>query len=319
MELRHLRYFIAAAEEQHFSRAADRLCVTRPAVSRMISDLEEELGTQLFERSAHRIKLTAAGAVMLERLRGVMKELTLTLELTKRVGSGKSGILNIGHGSSTLHHPLFRASIKQVNDEFPDVALSFFEGTHVDQLNALRDGTLHVSFTHSPISESVPKRRSRNFSIPTDDESEFVRLPIQTGRLAVALASSHPLAARKNLKLSDLANEAFINVPLSSTSPSSGKIAALCMEAGFEARVAQEVKNTEAQLNLVAAGIGIGLLVTLPTSRYPDDIKVMPLQGVKLMTKFELLCLKSRQSEPVIKQFANIVRRLVMQDHFPMD
>src|SRR6516225_4968796 len=119
MELRHLRYFIAAAEEEHFGRAATRLHITRPAVSQIIADLEDELGTQLFERLAHTVKLTAAGRTLLPYLTRVMDELNEAVILTKRVGQGKTGTLKIGYGSLTLMHSIFRAAIKEFHEKYP--------------------------------------------------------------------------------------------------------------------------------------------------------------------------------------------------------
>ena len=159
MELRHLRYFVAAAEEEHFSRAAERLCVSRSAVSQIISDLEEELGTQLFERKTRGVKLTTAGAVYLQRLQRIFGDLAQATEVTKRVGSGKVGTLNLGYGSATLHHPVFRAAIKQLHNDCPQIALSLFEGSSIEQLQALRAGTVHLRFTHTFIPESVASKR----------------------------------------------------------------------------------------------------------------------------------------------------------------
>ncbi|WP_454751908.1 thiolase C-terminal domain-containing protein [Cupriavidus necator] len=112
MELRHLRYFIAAAEEEHFGRASERLHVTRPAISQIIADLEAELGTLLFERQAHRVTLTAAGKALLPPLQAIMGDLNQAIAMARRVGEGKSGALNIGYGSLTLMHPLFRTAVK---------------------------------------------------------------------------------------------------------------------------------------------------------------------------------------------------------------
>lgn len=305
MELRHLRYFVAAAEEQHFSRAADRLCVTRPAVSRLISDLEDELGTQLFERSAHRIQLTTAGTVMLGRLRKVLADLAVTVEVTKRVGAGASGILTIGYGSATLQHPLFRAALKQVHEELPDVFVSLVEGPSVELIDALRAGTMHVGFTHRAVAEGRGE--------PDEHDREFARLPIANARLAVALPAGHALAGHEQVELAQLAGEDFIVVPLSNASPSFGKLAALCMQAGFEARIVQEVRNSVAQLNLVALGVGVGLLVSLPGARYPSDVRVIPLEDARFSTRFELTCLRSREQEPVVRQFTSIVQRLAAQ------
>lgn len=318
MELRHLRYFVAAAEELHFSRAADRLCVTRPAVSRMISDLEQELGAQLFERSNQGIKLTAAGAIMLARVQSNLADLNTTFDVTKKVALGKSGILNVGYGASSLYHPVFRAAIKQVHDEFPEIVLSFVEGRRIEQLSALRDGTIDVGFMQNPTPSGAARGRGRKGANPTNELPEFARLPIQSSTLAVALPRTHPLAGRGSLKLFDLTGEEFITVSLSSISPSYGRLVTLCMDAGFEPKGMLEVKNAAAQLGLVSIGLGIGILVTLPSSRYPDDIAVVPLEGVDFSTRFELLCLKSRKADPVIRHFTDIARNCMGQTQLPL-
>lgn len=139
MELRHLRYFIAAAEEEHFGRASDRLCVTRPAVSQIISDLESELGMPLFERLAHRVRLTAAGRALLPELQALMTDLSQAIVKAKRVGQGKTGSLNIGYGSLTLMNSLFRTAIKQFRELYPEVTLSLLEMPTPEQPRALAE------------------------------------------------------------------------------------------------------------------------------------------------------------------------------------
>src|SRR6516164_6228057 len=133
MELRHLRYFIAAAEEEHFGRAAERLHVTRPAVSKLVADLEAELETPLFERLAHGVKLTEAGHALLPMLKAAMTDLTDAFAVAKRVGQGKRGSLSIGYGSLTLLHPLFRAAVKQFRETCPDVTLTLVEAPSAEQ------------------------------------------------------------------------------------------------------------------------------------------------------------------------------------------
>lgn len=316
MELRHLRYFVAAAEEEHFARAADRLCISRPAVSQIIADLEQELGTPLFERKAHRVKLTAAGATLLTRARRVLNDLTQAVELTKRVGAGKSGVLNIGYGSLSLLHPIFRAAIKQVHTEYPDITLSLFEIPSPEQLAALRAGRLHAGFTHSAAPEAARaattggKRLPRKLRSERDANAEFAQLPIESGKLAVALPLGHPLTRRQQLRLSDLANEDFIDVPLSSVSPRYGRLAAACASAGFEPRVVQEVTNVVTQLNLVSVGMGVGIVMALPGLTYPGNIHVTPLRGIPYSTLFQVLWRKQQHMEPVLEQFINIVRKL---------
>lgn len=312
MELRHLRYFVAAAEEEHFARAADRLCITRPAVSQIISDLESELGTPLFERKAHRVKLTAAGTTLLTRAQRILAELNQAVDLTKRVGAGKAGVLNVGYGTLTLRHPIFRAAIKQFHNEYPDVTLSLFELPSSEQMAALRSGALHAGFVYGSISDTVaaPRARQIRTSYSDGDAGEFGRLPIQSGGIAVALPIDHPLGKRASLTLAELAQENWIVVPVSSVSPGYGRLASLCLEAGFEARVVQEVTNIATQLNLISVGMGIGLVVSLSTLRYPSNIKVVPLRKVNYAVRFQLAWLKKSPIEPVLEQFISTVRQL---------
>ena len=161
MELRHLRYFIAAAEEEHFGRASDRMFVTRPAISQIVSDLEGELGVPLFDRFPHRVKLTAAGLVLLPRLQTIMSDLNQALVLAKRVGAGKSGSLNIGYGSLTLLHPIFRASIKRFIERYPEVTLSLSEIVSSEQYKAIVDGKIHAGFMHFSPQTGLPARKQR--------------------------------------------------------------------------------------------------------------------------------------------------------------
>lgn len=311
MELRHLRYFVAAAEEEHFARAADRLCITRPAVSQIISDLEAELGTQLFERTAHRVKLTAAGTTLLTRLQRLLAELNQVVELTKRVGAGKAGVLNVGYGTLSLRHPIFRAAIKQFHNEYPDVTLSLFEMPSSEQLAALRAGTLHAGFVYSSASEAgAGERKSRNARRVNDESAEFGRLPIQKGNIGVALPIDHPLGNRRSLTLAELAQEDWIVVPVSSVSPGYGRLASLCLEAGFEARVVQEVTNIATQLNLISVGMGIGIVVMLPTLSYPRNVKVVPLRNVNYAVRFQLVWTQKQRVEPVLDQFIHTVEQL---------
>jgi len=308
MELRHLRYFIAAAEEEHFGRAAERLHVTRPAVSQLVSDLEEELGTALFERLAHRVKLTAAGRALLPKLQVMMADLSQSLAMAKRIGSGKTGALSIGYGSLSLLHPLFRAAIRQLNDNLPDVTLSLIEMPTSEQVRAIADGRLHAGFMHfGPRSAAGPRKKSAA-ELP-QDETVLERFPIQSGGLAVAVASDHPLARRRSVSLAELAKERFVVVPGSSASPGYGTLFALCQKAGFEPQIVQEVSTIASQLNLVSVGMGIGLTVAGKNFNYPSSLVVIPFTDVNYPTTFVLGWLKGR-TEPVLDKLVAIVKEL---------
>jgi len=306
MELRHLRYFIAAAEEEHFGRASDRLCVTRPAVSQIIADLESELGTPLFERLAHRVKLTAAGRTLLPKLQAVMTDLTEALVTAKRVGQGKTGSLNIGYGSLTLMHSLFRASVKQFHELYPDVTLSLFEMSTTDQPRALAEGKIHAGFMHfGPGRALLRKRRGEGETAQDDTVLDWVR--IQTGGLGVAVPKDHRLAQRKSLTLADLAGEPFVVVPRSTSSPGYGPLYELCQKAGYEPQIVQEVGTIATQVNLISVGMGIGLIPTGRHFTYPPSLSVIPLDDVDYATTFVFGWVKG-QKDPALDRMIEIIK-----------
>ena len=309
MELRHLRYFIAAAEEEHFGRAADRLCITRPAVSQLIADLEAELNTPLFERLAHRVKLTAAGRTLLPRVQAVMNDLNEALLLAGRVGQGKMGALNIAYGSLTLHHSLFRATIKQFHELYPEVTLSLFEMSTTDQPRALADGKIHGGFMHFGPGRTLHGKR-RNNGESTQDETVLDWVRIQSGGLGVAMSKDNPLAQRKSVTLADLANEDFVIVPRSANSPGYGPLHTLCQKAGFEPNIVQEVHTIAMMLNLVAVGMGIGLVPTGHNFEYHQPgMVVVPLDEVNYSTTFVFGWVKG-QKDPALERMVEIIKDL---------
>lgn len=308
MELRHLRYFIAAAEEEHFGRAADRLHVTRPAVSQIIADLEAEIGTPLFERLAHRVRLTEAGKTLLPQIQGLLNQLSEALVLTQRVGQGKSGTLSIGYGSLTLLNTIFRAAIKQFKESYPDVTLALHEISTTDQFRALADGKINAGFMHFGPGR-VKVRKDPGSSVMRQDETVLEWFTIQPGALGAALPTEHRLAQRKSVTLADLAAERFVVVPQSVSSPGYGPLYALCQQAGFEPNVVQEVRTISTQLNLISVGMGIGLAVTGRNFVYPTGITVVPLQDVTHPTEFVLAWVKGSM-DPLLERLLDIIKVL---------
>lgn len=307
MELRHLRYFIAAAEEEHFGRAAVRLHITRPAVSQIIADLEGELGTPLFERLAHTVKLTAAGRTLLPQLVRVMDDLNEAIVLTKRVGQGMTGTLRIGYGSLTLMHSIFRAAVKQFREMYPEVSLSLIEMSTSLQPKALAEGKIDAGFMHFGPSPHQGKRRTE-----INMEREGIVLDsicIQTGTLGVAVPNEHRFAKRKSVTLKDLADEWFVVVPKSSSNLSYGQLYSYCQAAGFEPNVVQEVSTIASQLNLISVGMGIGLAVMGKNFAYPKDLTIVPLADLDYSTRF-IFGWARRQSDPILDKMIEIVKSL---------
>lgn len=307
MELRHLRYFIAAAEEEHFGRAAVRLHITRPAVSQIIADLEGELGTPLFERLAHTVKLTAAGRTLLPQLVRVMDDLNEAIVVTKRVGQGMTGTLRIGYGSLTLMHSIFRAAVKQFREMYPEVSLSLVEMSTSFQPKALADGKIDAGFMHFGPSPHPGKRRTE-----INMEREGIVLDsicIQTGSLGVAVPNDHRLAKRKSVTLKDLADESFVVVPKSSTNLSYGQLYSVCQAVGFEPNIVQEVSTITSQLNLVSVGMGICLAVMGKNFTYPSELTLVPVTNLDYSTRFVFGWVR-RQSDPILDKMIEIVKSL---------
>jgi len=309
MELRHLRYFIAAAEEEHFGRAAERMYVTRPAVSQIIADLENELGTPLFERQAHRVKLTAAGRVFLTQMQSLMGELSQAITLTRDVGAGRTGMLNIGYGSLTLLHPLFRAAVKAFNEQLPDVKLSLLEIPSSQQVKALVEGRIHAGFMH--FSNLAGDHKKRKFKDETTDKDGTVldNLKIQTEGLGLVVPKEHALGQRKSVSLSELVHERWVVIPHSTVSPGYGPLYTICQQAGFEPRIVQEVNSITTLLNLVSVGVGIGLVVTGKGFSFPSNLSVLQIEDVSFPSTFALCWIHGRM-EPTLARFIDVVRAL---------
>lgn len=307
MELRHLRYFIAAAEEQHFGRASEKLHVTRPAVSKLVADLESELGLLLFERQGHRVSLTPAGRKLLPDVKAVMHTLTDAFAAAKKISEGKSGNLSVGYGTLTLHNRLFRASIKRFKETHPDVDLKLVEISTQDQPKALAEGKIHAGFMHFGGVPSAAKRKPRKALVPVEDESVLEWHTIETGSLGVVMDEGHPLAKRPHLLLRELAQEKFIVVPHSSATPGYGMLYSVCREAGFEPTVIQEVHSISSMLNLISVGMGIGLCVIGGHLSYPTQLRVVPLRQLNYATSFALGWLKGRR-DPLVDALLESVK-----------
>lgn len=307
MELRHLRYFLAAADAQHFGRASEKLHVTRPAVSRIIADLEIELDLLLFERKNHRVTLTAAGRKLFVDVKAVMSSLTEAVLAAKKIGDGKSGNLNVGYGTLTLHNDLFRASIQEFKRSNPDVSLGLVELPTYEQGKALADGRIHVGFMH--FGEMLPAAKSRRqlAILPSQDASVLDWFTIESGNLGVIMEKGHRLASRKHLSALDLADEGFIVVPNSSASPGYGTLYALCHQAGFEPRIAQEVDSIGSLLNLVSVDMGIGLCIAGKHFVYPNRLRIVPLRGVAYSASFVVAWMKGRH-EPLVQSLLDAVK-----------
>ena len=243
MELRHIRYFIAVAEECHFGRAAERLHIAQPPLSQQIKQLEAELGVQLLTRSTRRVELTQAGERYLERARSIIAAVDEAGREAVRVDAGELGRVAVGFVGSTTYELLPRLA-RVLREDFPGIELDLRgEMLTPDQVAALHAGMLDLAFLRPPVRDPDLKLKV-----------------LRREPLVVVLPESHPLAGLAEVPLDALAGEPFITYPSQHRSVTFDAVFDACLAAGFEPEVRQEVAETSTLVSFVAAGIGVALV-----------------------------------------------------------
>ena len=241
MELRHLRYFVAVAEELSFTAAASRLRVSQPPLSQQIRQLEQELNTLLFTRTSRRVELTAAGTAFLDHARAILAQAEQAAEQARAIGRGRIGTLDIGLTGSVLLGPL-GSLVAAFSAQFPQVIVRLHEMSPLEQHAALHARRTDISFLRRP----------------PDDPGLITELAWPE-KIGVALPQRHPLAARKQIPLSALRDEGHAFLRLKD-SRFAQYLRDCCVEAGFVPRISQQVVESYSLVSLVAAGLGVALV-----------------------------------------------------------
>jgi DNA-binding transcriptional LysR family regulator len=243
MELRHLRYFAAVAEECHFGRAAERLHIAQPPLSQQIKQLEQELGVQLLLRSTRKVELTPAGLQYLDRARAILAAVDNANAEARRIAAGQLGRLSIGFTGSATYE-LLPVLTRALGEEFPGIDLDLHgEMLTPDQVAGLLDRTLDLGFLRPPV-------RARDLD---------VRI-LRREPLIAVLPQVHPLAARSTVQLGDLRDEQFICYPAHRRSVVYDAVFDACQRAGFIPAQVVEVAETSTLVSFVAAGVGVALV-----------------------------------------------------------
>ena len=245
MELRHLRYFVAVAEELHFGRAAERLHIAQPPLSRQIRDLERELGTPLFVRSSRGVELTPAGRAFLPEAHLTIAQAERAQRTAQRAARGETGRLRVGFVDAATHSGILPDVLAFFRMHLPSIGLSLFEMNPPQQADALRDGRIDLGVVQSPPSEA--ERWLRVESVFRDP-------------LIAALPRGHRLGHRKRLSLGDLADESYVLFPRTAAPTLYDDILARCRSAGFSPAIVQEAIGWHTVVSLVSAGVGIAIV-----------------------------------------------------------
>lgn len=288
MELRHLRSFIAVAEERNFSRAAERLHLAQPPLSQQIRSLERDLGVQLFHRTTRKVELTAAGDAFLGRARRLLADLDAAAEEARLVAAGSVGRLTIGCVGSVTYS-LLPLLARGLASELPGIEVSFRGEMLVpDQVAALLAREIDLALLRPPVREPALDVR-----------------PLRHDRLVVAVPADHPLAHRRRLAVTALRGVDLLVHTGRSASVMFDRVVGLCREAGFEPRIRHEATETATLLTLVAGGLGVAVVPEPAASLGLPGVVHLPLSGAGTVA-LALARLRER-SEPHLLRAADAV------------
>jgi len=280
-----LASFAALADELHFTRAAARLHVAQPALTKRIQQLERTLGVRLFVRTRRSVKLTSDGEVLLEKARQVIRaaeELTTT---ARRLSDGEMGRLRIGFTPSAPHHVL-PALMQTFRRQHPAISCMLAEASSEDQVRQILEGELDIGILRPPAG------RPATLVCTTFLEEPYVAV----------LPRSHRLASARAVSLSDLSSDPFVLIARRVVAAIHDQIVAACVEAGFTAHVAQEATHIHAVVALVAAGCGVSLLPKSAAELGVRDVVCRPLKHTSLQTVMAVAHLRHAAS-PAVRAF----------------
>jgi len=291
LELRHLRYFVAVAEELHFGRAAARLNVAQPALSQQIKQLERELGALLLARTKRRVALTEPGRLFLAEARRTLVQAAFAVEVARGAEAGQFGRLRIGYVDAALWSPLPNV-IRVFRERFSRVALTMLERLPAEQPEDIRRGDVDLAIGPPP---------------PAGAQVEVTPFTAETG--LIALPAEHPLAAREAIAMGDLADAPWVLVPAHVPSRLRDLTFRVAEAAGFTPRVAQEARELDTLIALVSAGLGV-TLVPASAARFPrPGVVFRPLTGEAL--SFRLVALRRRGlAPPAVRSFLEVLHEV---------
>jgi DNA-binding transcriptional LysR family regulator len=292
MELRHLRYFVAAAEELHFRRAAERLGIAQPALSQQIQQLEQEIEALLFHRLTRGVELTDAGRAFVEDARVILEHVEQAKAKAQRVARGDQGMIRIGFTGSASFNPIVPGVIQDYRARFPGIAVSLIESGTSQLVDSLRAGRVDAAFIRSPSREV---------------DGLFV-VSIIEEEMLIALPSRHDLAASASLSLEALSGEPFILFPRANSPEVFDNIVLACRRAGFSPNIVQQAPEVASALNLIAAGEGVSIVPASMQHMQPQGVAYRAILGDAPRVP---LSLAHRSNEPsaAVRNLAALARR----------
>ncbi|MES2997155.1 MAG: LysR substrate-binding domain-containing protein [Verrucomicrobiota bacterium] len=302
MELRHLRYFVAVAEELNFRKAAQRLNISRPALSKQIKDLENEVGVRLLERDTVSVALTQAGEGFLDDATSLLKMAGQAIERAGETNAGRRGKLRIG-SVGIIATDFLPRTLKIFRENFPDVEVVFVEMLPIEQLAALADGRIDIGFAYGPGVDNLP---------------EIDSLRVIHSTFGVAVSRHHPFAAKPHLALGELHGETLLCLGGDGPSSHRENICRIFTAAGIKPGKARFIDGFDSLVNLLAAVEGISILpVVLDLSK--QDIAIVPILAPGTDLGFHMWAVwRAGITVPHVKHFVHLLRERLRETNAPL-
>ncbi|QCG99337.1 LysR family transcriptional regulator (plasmid) [Azospirillum sp. TSA2s] len=294
IDIRQLRYFQAVAEELHFGRAAARIRIAQPALSRQIQSLEEELGVLLLKRSQRSVELTPAGTLFLDRASRILDDIVKAQTDARRVGMGEFGHLVVGFIHSSTYD-LLPAILERFRHLYPDVELDLREMTIAQQFDALGRGLIDIGLLRPPSSDP--------------------RLEVQTiltQQFQLAVPANHPLAGLDSVPLARVAEEPFIMFSQRESPLFHARIMRMCETVGFTPRVVQNATQIHTVVGLVGAGMGVALVPEVARNLHMAGVRTLSLEDAHAPVHVALGWQKANET-PAIRSLRQVALLVVQQ------
>jgi DNA-binding transcriptional LysR family regulator len=294
MELRQLSQFVAVAETQNFSRAAERLGMAQPPLSVAIRKLEDEIGVSLFDRVARGVRLTDAGEAALEAARKCLREADEVASLARMAAKGEAGLLRLGFVGSATFDVLPRL-IEAFSERYPNVRLDLFEAANLELLQSVTSGRLHLAIVRVPTAAPAGVRLQL----------------IEKDVFCLALPARHPLAERPSLALADLSDEAFIGYLAARAGTLHAAMIQLCLQAGIVPRVTQEGVQVQTVIGLVASGLGIAIVPAIHAQYSTPRVVFRPIRDLPAGSEIGIsVAYPTSRETAAARRFREIARAL---------
>jgi DNA-binding transcriptional LysR family regulator len=281
MELRHLRYFVAVGDQQHYGRAAEFLGIAQPALSRQIQDLEKELGFALFDRLPRGVKLSAAGKLFLSDARRILQEVQEAKLRAEQVATGKAGTLRVGFVEALSWHGLVPDSFRRFRRRQPDAELELHPLLSNQQMEAVRSGKLDAGFI---------------FSLEAPD-GDVAQMQVARYQLMLAAPQAHPVTRGKRIRLRDLRDAPFIWFHRWANPVYYDRIMQVCVQGGLTSpRIVQHVVDQATILSLVSCRLGVAFVSETTHWHCPRGVTLLPVVDLDFPLPFYLIWRKDNQS-----------------------